>query len=82
MRVAFPEHFPAGSLLGPFVDRCRRKIAAGQPILAEPLTNELWELLNFANRFHHDSNPNAHNEIINDQELVGFVRRALAFARR
>jgi wobble nucleotide-excising tRNase len=82
MRVAFPEYFPAGSLLGPFVDRCRRQISAGQPILAESLTNELWELLSYANRFHHDSNLNAHNEVINDQELVGFVRRALAFARR
>ncbi len=82
MRVAFPAYFPAGSLLGPFVDRCRRQVAAGQPILTERLTNELWELVNYANRFHHDSNWNAHNEIVNDQELVGFVRRTLAFARR
>lgn len=45
-------------------------------------TTELRNLMDYGNRFHHDTNPAWQTEIINDQELEGFIRRVLAFMRR
>jgi len=81
-RVAFPEHFPPGTLLGPFCGICEQRIGTPRQILDRQDTQELRELVEFANRFHHDTNPAWETEIINDTELLGFVQRALRFARR
>ncbi len=43
---------------------------------------ELHDLVEYGNRFHHDTNPAYQTEVINDGELQGFVGRALAFATR
>ena len=43
---------------------------------------ELRDLTEYANRFHHDTNPAWETEMINDAELKGFVERALNFAKR
>jgi hypothetical protein len=43
---------------------------------------ELNDLREYANSFHHDTNPAWETEAINDAELQNFVRRTLAFARR
>jgi hypothetical protein len=43
---------------------------------------ELRALLDYANRFHHDTNPAWETAAINDQELVGFATRTLRFAAR
>jgi hypothetical protein len=45
-------------------------------------TRELSNLIEFANRFHHDTNPAWETEAINESELHGFVERTLQFARR
>ncbi|MCL6550293.1 MAG: AAA family ATPase [Acidothermus cellulolyticus] len=82
LRVACPDHFGPGTLLGPFLGLCRQ--CAGQPteILDQAATQELGELVEYANRFHHDTNPAWETEVINDAELQSFVKRTLAFARR
>ncbi len=82
LRVASPEHFPSGSLLGQFRDKCRRNVGTPQQILDAALVNELHDLTEYANRFHHDTNTAEATEIINDGELTGFVDRALKFAAR
>ncbi len=82
MRVAFPEHFPPGKLLGPFRGLCEQRVGTAQEILNAANIQELRELVEFANKFHHDTNPAWNTELINDGELLGFVRRTLAFARR
>ena len=43
---------------------------------------ELRALLDYANRFHHDTNPAWETAVINDQELLGFATRTLAFSSR
>jgi hypothetical protein len=43
---------------------------------------ELRNLLDYANRFHHDTNPAWETEIINDQLLIHFCERTLRFTRR
>jgi wobble nucleotide-excising tRNase len=82
LRVACPEHFPPGTLLGPFLGRCRQRVGQPNEILRQDATRELGELTEYANRFHHDTNPAWETEVINDAELRSFVQRALAFARR
>lgn len=80
LRVACPEQFPPGTLLGPFVAQCRQRVGTPDEILDESATQELDELKEYANRFHHDTNAAWETEVINDTELRNFVERTLAFA--
>lgn len=82
MRVAYPADFPPGTLLGPFLGICQQRQDAGNPILSVADRSELRALLDYANRFHHDTNPAWETAAINDQELVGFATRTLRFAAR
>lgn len=82
MRVAYPEAFSPGTLLGPFINTCQQRLGAASQLLAAQDITELRDLLYYGNRFHHDSNPAWETEVINDQQLLHFARRALAFARR
>jgi hypothetical protein len=81
-RVAYPTEFPPGTLLGPFMGVCEQQAVAGRPVLGQADMQALRELLDYANRFHHETNPAWQTENINDGELRGFVDRALRFASR
>lgn len=81
LRVACPEHFPPGTLLGPFRNLCDQRVGTPQQILDRATTDELRDLIEYANRFHHDTNAAWETEVINDAELLGFVQRTLAFLR-
>ena len=82
VRVAYPEHFSPGTLLGPFRALCDQEVGTAQQILSAPDAQELRDLIEYANRFHHDTNQAWQTEVINDGELSGFVTRALRFTRR
>ena len=82
MRVAHPGAFPPGTLLGPFIGMCQQRHGRADEILSLTATIELRALLDYANRFHHDANPAWETAVINDQELLGFAARTLAFASR
>lgn len=82
MRVAYPRHFPPGTLLGPFIGLCQQREGTPQQIMTPQHRTELRELLDYANRFHHDTNPAWQTAIINDQELVTCCRRTLEFATK
>jgi hypothetical protein len=82
MRVAYPANFPPGTLLGPFIGICQQRHGAPNQILTAADTAELRALLDYGNRFHHDTNPAWETAAINDQELVGFATRTLRFASR
>lgn len=82
LRVACPEQFPPGTLLGPFRSHCEQTVGSPQEILGARDIQELRDLTEYVNRFHHDTNPAWEIEAINDGELTGFVGRALRFARR
>jgi wobble nucleotide-excising tRNase len=81
-RVAYPEHFPPGTLLGTFRTLCEQRVDTSQEILDQDDTRELRSLVEYANRFHHDTNAAWETERINDGELLDFVRRTLRFAKR
>ncbi len=57
MRVAYPDVFPPGTLLGPFVRMCQQRASTSQQILGQHDIVELRDLLDYANKFHHDTNP-------------------------
>lgn len=82
VRVAYPQHFPPGALLGQFIDHCRSRQGTPDEILSESDTNELRALLDYANKFHHDSNRTYETEHINDSELTDFARRTILFSSR
>lgn len=81
-RVACPQHFPPGTLLGPFRGLCEQRIGTAQEILNQGHVYELRDLVEYGNRFHHDTNAAWQTEVINDLELLGYVRRTLDFAKR
>jgi wobble nucleotide-excising tRNase len=82
MRVAYPEEFPPDSLLGPFINVCEQRRGRPNEILDAANIAELQDLLDYANKFHHDSNQAWETEVINDQLLQQFCKRTLAFTRR
>lgn len=82
MRVAYPATFQPGGLLGPFIGICEQRVNTPEQILSQADIAELRALLDYANLFHHDSNPAWATQIINDQALVNFAQRTLALARR
>jgi len=82
MRVAYPEDFPPGTLLGPFRGICQHRVGSPEEILSQADIDELRDLTEYANRFHHDTNPAYITERINDAELLNYVRRTLEFTRR
>jgi wobble nucleotide-excising tRNase len=81
-RVAFPKHYPPGMMVGQFRGLCDQHVGTGQEILNQANTQELRDLIEYANKFHHDTNAAWETEAINDAELLGYVSRTLAFARR
>lgn len=81
LRVACPEHFQPGTLLGQFRRVARQRAVAGTSIMTATRLTELEHLVEYSNRFHHDTNPAWDTEHINDGELAGFVRRTLDFVK-
>lgn len=82
LRVAYPIEFPPGTMLGPFIGVARQRLGQPGQIMATADIDELDRLRNYANRFHHDSNPAWQTAAINDQELTGFSERTLRFTSR
>ncbi|MGX7742327.1 AAA family ATPase [Rhodopseudomonas parapalustris] len=82
MRVAYPANFTPGMLLGPFHNLCAQRVGRADQILSAADAAELRSLLDYANKFHHDTNAAWETEAINDQELTHFCERVLAFTQR
>jgi wobble nucleotide-excising tRNase len=82
LRVAYPDDFPPGRLLGPFLGVCDQRKSTPTEILSATDIAELRDVLEYANKFHHDTNPAWETEITNDQMLLQFAKRTLKFAQR
>ncbi|MRX49446.1 AAA family ATPase [Paracoccus sp. S-4012] len=82
MRVACPTHCPPERLLGNLLIECEKKVGGQDEILSSVNVKELKQLLGYANRFHHDTNPAWQTVLINDAELVGYAERTLKFCSR
>ena len=82
MRVAYPADFPPDTLLGSFIGICEQRLGMANQVLSLADTDELRSLLKYANRFHHQPNIAWETAAINDQELLDFATRTLAFTQR
>ena len=80
LRVARPSDFRPETRMGNFLQLCCERLGKVDEILDCQGTRELSAILEFANRFHHAANPARREEVINDAELLGFVKRVLDFA--
>lgn len=81
LRVACPEYFRPETLLGQFCGLCEQRVGTPEEILEHGVVQELRDLTEYANRFHHDTNGAWQTAIVNGGELTGFVGRTLTFAR-
>jgi hypothetical protein len=54
--VACPEHSPPGMLLGRFRSLSAQRVGTSQEILHAHAVQELCDVIEYANRFHHDPN--------------------------
>ena len=79
LRVAFPEYCPPETLLGCFRQRIQSQIDAGNAVMDTHRLIELDTMTDYANRFHHDTNPAWDSEHISDAELLSFVNRVFMF---
>jgi wobble nucleotide-excising tRNase len=82
LRVAYPGHFPPGTMLGQFRGVCERHVGTPRQILNQADITELRNLTEYGNLFHHDTNPAWQSQHINDAELLDHVQRTLAFTHR
>lgn len=79
--TAGPATFPPETLLGPFHARCQREYGRPSQILDHHKIDELFDLKEYSNRYHHDTNQAWETEALNDGELLGYIGRLLAFTR-
>jgi wobble nucleotide-excising tRNase len=82
LRVAYPAAYQPGMMLGAFRGLCDQRVGTAQEILNQEDIDELRDITEYANLFHHDTNPAWQAQHINDAELLGYVQRVLEFARR
>ena len=83
-RVGWPEYCPPGFQLGKFKEEIRKSLSSQTPILSSDDYEEFSCLIDYAHKFHHDTNPPAWEEEIRnikDAELQGFVKRTLEFTK-
>ena len=81
LRVALPGEFPPETRMGNFLQICRDRLGQADGVLDREGIRDLSDILDYANKFHHDANPAWRDQVINDNELLGFVKRVLVFAR-
>ena len=82
LRVAYPAHFHPGKMLGLFHSECLLALTSGTPILNQADVDELRKLLDYANKFHHETNAAYATAKINDHELVDHCTRTIAFTKK
>lgn len=82
IRVSYPGSFKPGDLLGPFIGLCEQREGTANEILSRDNRIELRNLLDYANLFHHDTNPAFQTVTISDLELKQFSERTLTFIKK
>ena len=81
LRVACPTEFPPEQLLGLFLRRCHDKVGHADEVLDEEVIQKLRDIVEYGNKFHHNTNPAWQTAGINVGELLGFVKQTLLFVR-
>lgn len=77
LRSHFPKRFKNNQWLGDFIGKIRDADDKDGLSHAKADLSELEAINDYSKKFHHDQNPNASSETVNDSELHGFVKRTL-----
>ena len=81
-RVLCPDEFPPGTVLGnQFVQECQDRVDDSSQIIDSTKLSDLRDILQYAHRFHHDTNPAWQSAVINSTELEGYVSDVLEFVK-
>lgn len=79
LRTRFPGEFKANEWLGDFSKQIANAPAGHRLEGLKPQLPEIDDINGYSSKYHHQQNPNADSELINETELLTYVRRALAF---
>ena len=79
-RAVCPGEYPPRKTLGQFAGECKPKLGRPDEVINQNTIAEIENILEYANRFHHDTNPAWQSESINPLELRAFVKRTLSLA--
>jgi len=77
LRTRFPGHFQPNEWLGDFIAKIRAADETSGLQQAKADLTELEAINDYSKRYHHQQDPNADIESINDDELHGYVKRTL-----
>ena len=81
-RVTCPTKLPPGSSLGSrFIALCRQRLGSTSQILEESEIDDLNDILEYAHKIHHATDPASAPVVINSAELASFVSRTLDFIK-
>jgi wobble nucleotide-excising tRNase len=79
LRIVFPDYYTPGTLLGNFRNHVENLRDNGLRVMSDDDINELRNITEYANKYHHDTNPAWETEEINDTELLAFAKRVINF---
>jgi wobble nucleotide-excising tRNase len=82
LRRCCPAHFLPGEVLGDLRRKIRDQPLGSPPILSSAAVTELDAICEYANKFHHNTNPAWETERVNETELRGWVGRVLKFVSK
>lgn len=77
LRSHFPGHFQSSEWLGDFINKIRTAGTTDGLSHAQADLPDIEALNDYSKKYHHDQNPSADLEPISEDELHGFVKRAL-----
>ena len=73
----FPGHVQRSKLFGQIIGDAKQAQLPNPLFYLQPLAIELYEINDYAGKFHHDTNASADTEYINESELRSYAERAL-----
>lgn len=79
LRTRFPGEFKANEWLGNFSDQIANAPTGHRLENLKIHLPEINDIKDYSSKYHHQQNPNADSESINETELLTYVRRTLAF---
>jgi len=82
-RVAFPEEYPPGKMLGEFRREEQGRQEQGVGLFDSHDFGELGDITEYASKFRHATNPNYERDLrnIDGNQLKSFVDRVMQFTR-
>jgi wobble nucleotide-excising tRNase len=77
LRLKLPHSFGDREWLGDFIAKIRNALDTDPLAAAKCIVDRLTMINEFSKRYHHNSNPNADAEILDEAELLSFVEQTL-----